>query len=68
MNDKQNLVLHGLLELSDPDAQAVINEYERLKKLPRERTQAVQDSIERTVKVYAGPSSGGTGSCPCCNR
>jgi hypothetical protein len=66
MNEKQQLVLHGLLDLTEAEALEVIREYQTLREKPQTDRMIRKGQIERAVKMYTGPTSASGGGCPCC--
>jgi len=64
MNNKQKIVLKGLLDLSTTERQEVLKEISELKTKTFTEREWLNESLEKAQRVL-GPISG---SCPCCGR
>ena len=65
MTNKQNVVLKGLLELSDSERAEVIREAQNYQSKTFSEKGSLNETLNKSQRVL-GPISGS--SCPCCGR
>lgn len=66
MEKRQQLVLAGLINLSNQEAEEVIAEYQRIQRLPSDDFIKERKAAKDVIRMITGPSS--SDPCTCCGR